>query len=50
MRFRNLVVKEDEGALEDGVLGNSFLKNFRVSPRFSGHANQPGASLSAGEE
>jgi predicted aspartyl protease len=30
VRFRNLVVKEDEGALEDGVLGNSFLKNFRV--------------------
>ena len=30
VRFGNLVVKEDEGALEDGVLGNSFLKNFRV--------------------
>jgi predicted aspartyl protease len=30
VRFGNLVIKEDEGALEDGVLGNSFLKNFRV--------------------
>ncbi len=30
VRFRNLVVKQDEGALEDGVLGNSFLKNFAV--------------------
>lgn len=30
VRFRNLVVKEDEGVLEDGVLGNSFLKNFHV--------------------
>jgi predicted aspartyl protease len=30
VRFDNLVVKEDDGALEDGVLGNSFLQNFRV--------------------
>lgn len=30
VRFGNLVIKEDEGPLEDGVLGNSFLKNFRV--------------------
>ena len=30
VRFRNLVIKEDDGALEDGVLGNSYLKNFRV--------------------
>jgi predicted aspartyl protease len=30
IRFRNLVVKEDEGALEDGILGNSVLKNFLV--------------------
>lgn len=30
VRFRNLVVKEDEDAFEDGILGNSFLKNFRV--------------------
>jgi len=30
VRFRNLVVKEDDGALEDGVLGNSYLKNFHV--------------------
>jgi hypothetical protein len=30
VRFRNIVVKEDEGALEDGIVGNSFLKNFAV--------------------
>lgn len=30
VQFRNLVVKEDEDPLEDGILGNSFLKNFRV--------------------
>ena len=30
VRFRNLVMKEDDGALEDGILGNSFLKNFDV--------------------
>jgi predicted aspartyl protease len=30
VRFRNLVVKQDEEALEDGILGNSFLKNFLV--------------------
>jgi hypothetical protein len=30
VRFGNLVIKEDEGALQDGVLGNSFLKNFGV--------------------
>jgi predicted aspartyl protease len=30
VRFRNLVVKEDVDTLEDGILGNSFLKNFRI--------------------
>ena len=30
VKFQSLVVKEDEGALEDGILGNSFLQNFRV--------------------
>jgi len=34
VRFQNLVVKEDDGALEDGILGNSFLQNFRVSLDF----------------
>ncbi len=34
VRFQNVVVKEDDGALEDGILGNSFLKNFRVSLDF----------------
>lgn len=34
VRFHNLVVKEDDGALEDGILGNSFLKNFRVAIDF----------------
>jgi hypothetical protein len=27
-------VKEDEGALEDGILGNSFMQNFRVALDF----------------
>ena len=34
VRFPNLVVKEDDGALEDGILGNSFFQNFRVSLDF----------------
>jgi len=34
VRFRNLVVKEDDGALEDGVLGNSYLKNFHIQIDF----------------
>lgn len=34
VRFQNVVVKEDDGALEDGILGNSFLENFRVSLDF----------------
>jgi predicted aspartyl protease len=34
VRFRNLVVKEDEGALEDGILGNSFLENFSIRVDF----------------
>jgi predicted aspartyl protease len=34
VRFQGLVVKEDEGALEDGILGNSFFQNFRVSLDF----------------
>jgi predicted aspartyl protease len=34
VRFQSLVVKEDDGALEDGILGNSFLQNFRVSLDF----------------
>ena len=34
VKFQNLVVKEDDGALEDGILGNSFLQNFRVSLDF----------------
>ncbi len=34
VRFQNVVVKEDDGALEDGILGNSFLKNFRVALDF----------------
>jgi predicted aspartyl protease len=34
VRFQSLVVKEDEGALEDGILGNSFLQNFRVALDF----------------
>ena len=34
VKFQNLVVKEDDGALEDGILGNSFLDNFRVSIDF----------------
>ena len=34
VKFQSLVVKEDEGALEDGILGNSFLQNFRVALDF----------------
>jgi hypothetical protein len=34
VKFQGLVVKEDDGALEDGILGNSFLQNFRVSMDF----------------
>ena len=34
VKFQSLVVKEDDGALEDGILGNSFLQNFRVSLDF----------------
>ncbi len=34
VRFGNLVIKEDDGALEDGILGNSFLKNFHVTIDF----------------
>lgn len=34
VKFQSLVVKEDEGALEDGILGNSFFQNFRVSLDF----------------
>jgi predicted aspartyl protease len=34
VKFQGLVVKEDTGALEDGILGNSFLQNFRVSLDF----------------
>ena len=34
VKFQGLVVKEDEGALEDGILGNSFFQNFRVSLDF----------------
>jgi predicted aspartyl protease len=34
-RFKDIAVKEDENAFEDGVLGNSFLKYFRVRIDFS---------------
>ena len=34
VKFQGLVVKEDEGALEDGILGNSFFQNFRVTLDF----------------
>jgi hypothetical protein len=34
-RFKDLAVKEDENAFEDGVLGNSFLKYFRVRIDFA---------------
>ena len=34
VRFRNLVVKEEADAVEDGVLGSSFLSNFDVEIRF----------------
>jgi hypothetical protein len=34
VRFKNLVVKEEADAIEDGVLGSSFLSNFDVEIRF----------------
>ncbi len=34
VRFRNLPIKEDDGALEDGILGNSVFKNFLVTIDF----------------
>jgi predicted aspartyl protease len=34
VKFQSLVVKEDEGSLEDGILGNSFFQNFRVALDF----------------
>jgi len=34
VRFRNLVVKEEADAVEDGVVGSSFLSNFDVEIRF----------------
>ncbi len=34
IRFRNLPIKEDDGALEDGILGNSVFKNFLVTIDF----------------
>ena len=30
VRFRDLIVQQTDGAFEDGVVGTSFLKNFRV--------------------
>ena len=35
VRFRNLVVKEEADAVEDGVIGSSFLSNFYIEIRFS---------------
>jgi hypothetical protein len=35
VRFRDLIVKESEAAFEDGVVGTSFLKNFRVRIDFA---------------
>ena len=35
VRFRDLAVKEDDEALESGIVGNSFLSNFRVSLDFA---------------
>jgi hypothetical protein len=34
VRFKDLVVKEEADAVEDGVLGSSFLSNFDVEIRF----------------
>jgi predicted aspartyl protease len=34
VRFRDIVVKEEGGGLEDGILGASFLANFDVEIRF----------------
>lgn len=33
--FKDIVVKEDQGAIEDGIIGSSFLSNFEVELRFS---------------
>jgi len=35
VRFRDLAVKEDDDALESGIIGNSFLGNFRVRLDFA---------------
>jgi predicted aspartyl protease len=34
-RFRDLIVRDDEGTFEDGIIGNSFLGHFRVRVDFS---------------
>jgi predicted aspartyl protease len=34
IKFRSLPIKEDDGALEDGILGNSVFKNFLVTVDF----------------
>jgi hypothetical protein len=34
-RFRDLAVKEDDTAFEDGIVGTSLLENFRVGVDFS---------------
>ncbi len=33
--FKDIVVKEDQGSIEDGIIGSSFLSNFEVELRFS---------------
>jgi hypothetical protein len=35
VRFRDLIVQESDAAFEDGVVGTSFLKNFRVRVDFA---------------
>lgn len=35
VRFRDLIVRESDAAFEDGVVGTSFLENFRVRIDFS---------------
>ena len=35
VRFKDIVVKEDAGGIEDGILGASFLSSFDVEIRFS---------------
>ena len=35
VRFRDLIVQEADATFEDGVIGNSFLENFRVRIDFS---------------